>query len=139
MAPYASDVAWIRQALAKVVGAYALEVLQFADSPLRAAGPKSRRTWKPYIELTPPRRGATVVVVTDLGIANLPPPARPATVEEWLRFADHLDRFDCPLVAIVPYVRRRCPPRLLRRFAVLEWDRRTTPGRVRAQLARWLP
>jgi len=139
MLPYAADVVWIREALLRVVGGYALEVLQFAHSPLRGAGRKSRRTWKPYAELTQPRRGATIVAVTDLGIRNLEPPEQPASVEEWISFADHLDRLGCPLLALVPYARARVPPALRRRFAIVEWDRRTTAGRVRELIARGLP
>jgi len=139
MVPYAADVVWIREALLHVVGAYALEVLQFAHSPLRGAGRKSRRTWLPYTDLTPPRRGATIIAVTDLGIRNLEPPAQPASVEEWVAFADHLDRLECPLLALVPYARSRVPSALRRRFAIVEWDRGTTAGRVRALIARGLP
>ena len=139
LAPYATDVIWIREALRRVVGSYALEVLQFAHAPLRGAGKGSRRTWQPYADLTPPRPGATIVAVTDLGIRNLEPPAQPATVDEWVAFADHLDRLGCPLLALVPYARTRVPRALRRRFAILEWDRRTTAGRVRALLARGLP
>jgi hypothetical protein len=139
MAPYAADVVWIREALQRVVGGYALEVLQFAHAPLRGAGPKSRRTWRPYAELTQPRRGATIVAVTDLGLRRLEPPAQPAAVEEWTALADHLDRQGCPLLALVPYARYRVPAALRRRFAIVEWDRRTTAGRVRALIARGLP
>jgi hypothetical protein len=139
MAPYAADTAWIRSALAGVVGEYALEVLQFAHNPMRGAGRRSRRTWAPYPQLTPPRRGATIVVITDLGIRSLPPPARPASADEWIAFADHLDRYGCPLLALVPYAPHRWPRRLRRRFAIVEWDRRTTAGRVRAAMARGLP
>jgi len=139
MLPYAADVVWIREALLRVVGGYALEVLQFAHAPLRGAGRKSRRTWKRYAELTPPRRGATIIAVTDLGIRDLEPPAQPAMVEEWIAFADHLDRLECPLVALVPYARSRCPIALRRRFAIVEWDRRTTAGRVRALISHGLP
>lgn len=139
MAPYAADVVWIREALRRVVGGYALEVLQFAHAPLRAAGRKSRRTWRAYADLTQPRRGATIIAVTDLGVRNLDPPAQPASVDEWIAFADHLDRLGCPLLALVPYARARVPLALRRRFAIVEWDRRTTAGRVRALLARGLP
>ena len=139
MLPYAADVVWIREALLRVVGGYALEVLQFAHSPLRGAGRKSRRTWKPFAELTQPRRGATIVAVTDLGVRNLAPPEQPASVEEWIAFADHLDRLGCPLLALVPYARARVPAALRRRFAIIEWDRRTTAGRVRELIARGLP
>lgn len=139
MAPYSVDVGWVRDALQRVVGGYALEVLQFAHSPLRGAGRKSRRTWRPYAELTQPRPGATIVAVTDLGIRNLEPPAQPAAIEEWIAFADHLDRLGCPLLALVPYARARVPAALRRRFAVVEWDRGTTAGRVRSLIARGLP
>jgi hypothetical protein len=139
MAPYAADVAWIRGAFSGVVGSHALEVLQFAYCPMRGAGKRSRRTWQQYPLLTPPRRGATVVAVTDLGIRGLPPPVRPASIDEWVQFADHLDRQDCPLLAIVPYEPSRVPMRLRKRFAIVEWERRTTAARVRALLARNLP
>jgi hypothetical protein len=139
MAPHVADQAWLTDAMRKVVGGYALDVLEFADSPLRAAGKGRRRMWKPYMQLMPPRSGATVVAVTDLGIRALPPPASPSTQDEWVAFADYLDRFGCPLIALVPYSRERCPRRLRRRFAILTWDRRTTAAAARAALARGLP
>ena len=138
MAPYAADISWLRDTLVKVVGSHAVDVLQFAYSPLRGAGKGSRRTWKPYARITPPRAGATVVAVTDLGIRSLPSPADPASAEEWIALADYLDRVRCPLIALVPYARRRWPARLRRRFAIVEWDRHTTAAKVRAALARGL-
>jgi hypothetical protein len=139
MVPYAADVQAMRDELGRVVGNYALEILQFAHSPLRGAGKKSRRTWRPYAELTPPRRGATIIALTDLGIRRLPPPANPASEDEWIQLASYLDRFECPLVALVPYGPDRWPVRLRKRFAIIEWDRRTTVGRVRATIAHGLP
>lgn len=139
MAPYVADQAWLTDAMRKVVGGYALDVLEFADSPLRAAGKGRRRVWKPYTQLMPPRSGATVVAVTDLGIRALPPPASPSTQDEWVALADYLDRVGCPLIALVPYSRERCPRRLRRRFAILTWDRQTTAASARAALARGLP
>jgi hypothetical protein len=138
MEPFSFDQDWLVKQIDHVVGSYAIEVVKFRGSPMFKAGTGPRRTWKPYPELPPPRPGTTIVALTDLGIGQPPPPAFAVRPADWLDFADHVRRLGCPLLALVPYASTRWPAELTKAMTIVQWDRRTTAGRVRSRVGRGL-
>lgn len=130
--PFAADQQAILTDILRIVGCDRVQVLRFAEDPARGLGPRGPRTWRrPY---TPPPAGTPVVLLTDLGIAGQRLPGLGATVEDWLRFARTVRNAGCPLVALVPYAVRRCPPPLRSALHLVPWDRRTTVSAVRRAL-----
>jgi hypothetical protein len=127
MMPFAEDRSLLEMEVRKIAGA-GLEVLSFAGCPARGAGSGIRLRWKPYEQLPPPRIGATVLVVTDLGIGHATGTEAPATVAEWLSFATCVRSRNCRLTAVVPYAPARWPQRLARVMDIVCWSRETTAG-----------
>lgn len=115
------DVDFLRQRICSIAGPERVEVLYFDTDPA-CCGIGSVRTWRPW---RPPASGAVVVVLTDLGLGQ-PPLTPPSSVAHWLGFAADLARKGCPLLAFVPYPRRRWPPELAERLRLVEWDRTTS-------------
>lgn len=135
MLPFAADQDGLLEKLRAVVGKERLEVLRF-DRPGDKAGPGPRRTWKSYFEHHRPRPGTAVLALTDLGIgASGLRPVRPA---DWRAFAEELRRLGAPLVALVPYDRKRWPEGLERVLTLLPWDRTTSVRTVRRAIGRAL-
>ncbi len=138
MTPYASDQKWMAQKIRNVVGGHALEVVYFSSSPVRGAGTGSRRMWKPFEELPPPRVGTTVVALTDLGIPEARLRERQAQPEEWIAFSRHFQSLQCPVVAFVPYPQQRWPEELLKHIVIFPWDRKTSASKIRGLVGKRL-
>lgn len=118
---FARDVDFLRQRIRSIVGPERVEVLYFDTDPTRCGG-GSARTWQPW---RPPAAGAVVAVLTDLGLGQ-PPLTPPISVAHWQTFAADAAREGCPLLAFVPYPRRRWPLELADRLRLVEWDRSTS-------------
>jgi len=127
MQPFAADQAMLRTALVRVVGRDRTEVLYFDGSPLWGSGTGPKDEWSEY---QAPAAGTPVVVLTDLGIAQPPGVAGLAGASDWRAFADTLARAGCPLLALVPYPKRRWPA-LSKSMTIVQWDRETTAAVVR--------
>lgn len=136
MLPFTADQAWLVEQIRTVAGREAVEVLSFDGFPGHGAGPGSRRLWKPYPEHGGPRRGATVAVLTDLGLGSPAVGSRSSGPEEWLALAERLARAGSPLVAFVPYRPALWPAELRRTMVLVHWDHRTGAGAVRRALGR---
>ncbi len=136
MLPFNADQAWLVEQIRTVAGRETVEVLSFDGFPGRGAGPGSRRLWKPYPENGAPRPGATVAVLTDLGLGSPAVGSRSSGPEEWLALAERLARAGSPLVAFVPYRPALWPAELRRALVLVHWDHRTGAGDVRRALGR---
>jgi hypothetical protein len=136
MTPFFRDQAVLVEQLRPLIGAHRLEVLRFAGSPERGAGRRGPRTWRAY---EPPRPNTPVLLVSDLGAGHAPLATDTASAAEWSRFAAAVEASRCPLVALVPYPRRRLPRGLPRTLRMVRWDRGTTARdarRARGRLRR---
>jgi hypothetical protein len=123
MAPFEADVEHLIAAIRRVAGA-AVSVRSFEDTPL-VAGTGPRRLWTTY---RLPAPGTAVVALTDLGIAH---PSL-TLIDEWRALSEQLKRRGCPLVAFVPWPKRRHPRSLRRIIPIVVWDRSTTLSSRRA-------
>lgn len=123
MTPYARDRAELMRAVQHLVGSEKVEVKAFIGCPSWGVGRGPRHEWAAW---RPPRRGIPVVLLSDLGIGEPPLALERAYPAEWLRFGARVRRAGCPLVALVPYERRRWPAALERDMALIPWDRTTT-------------
>jgi hypothetical protein len=130
MLPYAHDQDVLTTYLRAIVGAHRVATRAFRGTPLEDPADPAESRW------TPPRPGTPIALLTDLGIARPPLSMDPAPVGDWLRFADEARRALCPVVAFVPYRSERVPMPLRRAISVVQWDRRTTANRVRAEVGR---
>ncbi|MFH8802597.1 hypothetical protein ACH4F6_23795 [Streptomyces sp. NPDC017936] len=131
MAAFADDQEAVVDQLGGLIGVEHLEVLYFADCPLRGAGRGGRAGWLPY---RPPARGTRVLLLSDLGRAGRAQRLHAASVRDWRGFLDRVHRAQCTAVALVPFPAHRVPSGLRNRLAVLPWDRRTTAAAVAAEL-----
>jgi hypothetical protein len=139
MLPFATDREWLIRRIRAVAGEENLEVLDFAGCPTRGVCPATGWQWTDYHPHHLPHPGASVVLISDLGIGRPPGMAsRIATVAEWVDFAERVRRADCPLVAFVPYAPARWPTALQRRIHLVHWDRRTSVRIVRRLVGRGL-
>ncbi len=132
MAPFFRDQEDLLRHARATVGREKVDVVRFMACPGRGAGRGARTGWGRW---TPPPTGTPVVVVTDLGIGR-PPAARDrAPAVEWRAFVRSADEAGCPLLAFVPYARRRWPRGLGRSLTIVPWDRSTSADLVRRHLA----
>lgn len=139
MMPFTSDIARLERDIARLCGEAALDVVDFAQSPIRGAGRRTDDDWRPYdgSQKTSassdrpllPQPGMRVVCVTDLGIGRAPGIA-PVPRQDWLDFARVVRQAGCPLVFLVPYRQSRWPPALRRALAIVHWDPSTTAAIV---------
>jgi hypothetical protein len=136
MMPYARDQEQVVKKILHLAGSDRVQLLRFADSPLRGSGPGSRFTWKR--SYFPPQPGTPVVVLTDLGISRKRDSKLGVPVEEWLEFARRVHTADCPLLALVPYGEKRWPDRLCSVMSILEWNRTASVGTVRKAVGKGL-
>ena len=130
MAPFAADQRQVLQTLSRLLGADRVTRLEVLGSPLDRVSSSPDEDWHPYGEAQLPPPGTPVLALTDLGIGR-PPVSRRGTTSEWRRFADRLSSRGSPVIALIPYAERRCPPQLKRVMRVVAWDRLTTVGTVR--------
>lgn len=126
MEPFARDVEDVIGHVRALAGVAGTQVLRFADVPVRGAGPGSRATWqRPY---RPPRPGARVLILSDLGAGG--PALNPwrATEQEWRATIDTIRQRGCAPVALVPLPQRYWPRWARGLLPMLSWDRGTTVG-----------
>ncbi|SDM35464.1 hypothetical protein SAMN04487981_101247 [Streptomyces sp. cf386] len=126
MEPFARDVEDVIGHIRALAGVAGTQVLRFADVPVRGAGPGSRATWqRPY---RPPRPGARVLILSDLGAGG--PVLNPwrATEQEWRATIDTIRQRGCAPVALVPLPQRYWPRWARGLLPMLSWDRGTTVG-----------
>jgi hypothetical protein len=131
MIPFARDADWLVRELISVGGAESSSALYFRGLPSRGVADRRRRVRGRY---QPPLSGVPVVLLSDFAIGFDELASDRATAGEWIEFLESLRRQGHSLVAFVPYPRRRCPGWLLRMTTVIEWDRRTTLGRIHAAM-----
>ncbi|WP_437827913.1 hypothetical protein [Sorangium sp. So ce1153] len=131
MAPFGRDAREMTEAVRLVVGLDGTDVCYFEGSPLLVADESAPTELRDY---RPPREGATVLAMSDLGIA----PALSTDTDvtgAWLELADVLLRNRSALVVLVPYPEQRWPAALAKRLTLLPWDRPTGVARVRRAIA----
>ncbi len=116
-----------------VAGVETTSLRYFADVPTRGAGPRGRRTWRPY---TPPAAGTRVLVLSDFGLGGPSFYDRRSTPAEWRAFISSVRRAGCSPVGLVPYPSPRWPGWLTAAVPLLMWDRGTTVGRVSVAVRR---
>jgi hypothetical protein len=128
MAPFSRDCWELIEALRSVVGRQQVEVFYFKDCPTYGVETEADLSCDSFQS---PPRATPVLVLSDLGIAAPAGSLRRATVEDWLQLVHQLRIAECPLLALVPYPRRRWPMRLRKELTAIQWDRGTTAAGVR--------
>jgi|GEM_PF-918346 len=129
MVPFARDADQLAGELASLVGADITAIFRFRGIPTAGLFDVARRR---EVSFNPPSRGVPLILITDLGIAEDPLIDGKANVADWADFFRDLRWFGCPAVVFIPYPRRRWPSHLRRAALLIEWDRRTTAGGIRA-------
>lgn len=127
MLPHGFDEVDVAGHVRRVIGQDAVELLHFAGTPLRGVGRASRSGWERY---EPPRQPRPILILSDLGIRRTLDDES-ALPDEWMRFVEVARAARCPIVALVPYRRRRAPESLRGAMHVVPWDRTTTVASVR--------
>ena len=128
MAPFAKDCWQLIDALRAVVGREQVQVFYFKDCPIYGVEAETDGRFIPF-QSPPP--ATLVLLLSDLGIARPAFSFRRGTTHDWLRLANRLHEAACPLLALVPYPRRRWPRRLSKALTIVQWDRVTTAAGVR--------
>lgn len=128
MAPFAKDCWQLIDALRAVVGREQVQVFYFKDCPIYGVEAEADARFVPF-QSPPPT--TPVLLLSDLGIATPAFSFRRGTTHDWLRLANRLREAACPLLALVPYPRRRWPKRLSKTLTIVQWDRVTTAASVR--------
>jgi hypothetical protein len=127
MSPFRRDLRLLADALRRVAGADAVEVLAFRGNlqevvPLSGEDDEPR----PYTPAVGPR---PILAATDLGIAATGAVTlRPA---DWLALASRAKGLGSPLVVLVPYPSARWPAWASTHLALVHWDRPTNAGHAR--------
>jgi hypothetical protein len=133
MAPFAHDLAALREQLDRLLPRALAPTLHFMGTPLRGCSPDGGgelRRW----QAPPP--GTPVFVVTDLGLGGPPGNDERAGLAEWMDFLDAARAAGAPVTALVPYGPRRWPRALAGAVRLVHWDRRTTASVIRRTLER---
>ena len=110
-----------------IVGAERTNVMYFADSPLRGAGPGPGRTWSHY---QPPTPGTRILALSHLGMAGPPLDPHRSRISEWRLLTRLVQRSGCDIAALVPLPRHRWLPKITMLLPLICWDRSTTVSRV---------
>ena len=112
--PYGRDQEYVVDLVQRVAGREATTVGSFENCPSRGVRMRPR-----YVTV----RGRPVLVLTDLGLGG--PPVQPARAPaaEWYRYARGAARAGSPVIALVPYPLDGAHRTLIRRIAVVSWDR----------------
>jgi hypothetical protein len=132
MLPFATDQIHLRDQIVRILGDRA-EIATFVGSPLRGLD----LVLQPY---RAPRQGATVLLLTDLGIGRSSAAQERADESEWLRFIAAVRHAGCRPLALVPYRdARRWPPRIARALPIVAWDRGTSASTIRRAMLRARP
>lgn len=133
MEPFARDQRELVDRIRGLVGSDGVELVSFADAPLRGVRRGRARIREPYRSPAP---GTRVLIVSDLGAGGRALNPLRADPEEWLAFVDELERAQCSAVALVPFPPERIPAALASRLRILTWDRSSGVGRAATVAAR---
>ncbi len=128
MLPFAMDRAALVEAIHRL--SPQVDLKMFLGCPSRGAG-SGARLKKGWPRWRPPARGTVIVLLSNLALGGPRLSFERALPAEWLAFAEKARRAGCPVVAFVPYERRRWPRSLARAMVLVPWDRGTTAGLVR--------
>jgi len=130
MMPFVRDTEWWISTVRRVAGRERITVQYFTGVPSRGVLDADGSV-VPHV---PPSNGAPVILLTDLGVGagTVDPPS----ASEWIDFAQSMRRSGSTVIAFVPYPPSRWPRDLARSISIVQWDRSTHIGRVRAALAR---
>lgn len=128
--PFHKDQELLIQQITVVAGSDRVQVLRFDPSRGFLAGKGPRTRWRDYFTLAPPPPHVMVVLISDLGITNVPHESN-AQPGQWLDFLTRLGARGNRVLAFVPYAPSRWP-RLPRGVAdLVPWDQTTSVQRVR--------
>lgn len=135
LTPFFADQVALLERIRLLAGAENTQVLRFAGNPLAGAGPGGRRSWTPW---KPPDPSRPILLLTDLGILDVADrdDEAPETGADWAAFARLAGKRGCPVLALVPYPRRRWPDEVIGLFPILPWDRRLLLKDLRQALGR---
>jgi hypothetical protein len=133
MDPFARDARELVARIRLVAGAELTQVYYFEQAPSSVAPEHSPSDFQPY---RPPREGASVLVITDLGIAPVAAEADDDVEAAWRKLAATLRQGDSTLIALVPYPEKRWPTSHARELVRIPWDRTTGVTTVRRALRR---
>lgn len=125
MLPYAEDLRDLDAQLKKLVGGSRFTSSSFKGTPLTA--PRYRKVrQRPKL-----RSNLPILLVTDFGIGASLLSRDRARLGEWLEFAQHAARKNCPVVALIPH-KPGCWPDFARaNYLCIHWDRSTSAGDLR--------
>lgn len=114
--------------MVEVIGRESVRLRYFASTPAHGVGPDGRWSWRPY---PGPERGATVVLLSDLGLGSRPDERRDRP-EDWLDLAAKVTRAQGELVVFLPFPPDRRPAWAgSAPLRILTWDRVTTVADAR--------
>ena len=128
MVAFRRDQEVLMRRMTEVIGRESVRFRYFASTPSRVFGPYGRWSWRPY---PGPARGATVVLLSDLGLGSRPGERRDRP-EHWLDLAAKVTRVQGELVAFLPFPPDRRPAwSHSAPIRFLTWDRVTTVADAR--------
>jgi len=119
MQPFRRDTEQLIASIHKVVGEEHTQVFTFVDSPLNGV----LTTDLVDIEYEPPKNGASVLAITDLGAVSLPGILPEARAQDWFKLASMVHNANCAFAILNPYIRKRWLPQLAGRLPIVLWDR----------------
>ena len=123
MLPFRYDCQILSNCVLATVGRSNVQARLFSECPIRGAGEGPRWTWSRY---KPPSVGTPVLVLTDAGIGGPTEHHARSQEDEWIELADLLRKRRSRLILLVPYPKKRWPPRLTERLSIVTWDRNTS-------------
>jgi hypothetical protein len=122
MMPFFMDQNQLAGHLRAVVGRESCRIFQFFHNPELLAPLGETETRK----FSFPLPGTPILLVTDLGIADLPRDEVGVEPVDWIGFGQRAREVPCPVIAFVPYRNDRWPNELEHMFRIIHWDRATT-------------
>ncbi|WP_405834921.1 hypothetical protein [Streptomyces sp. NBC_01176] len=128
MVAFRRDQEALMRRMTEVIGRESVRFRYFASTPARGVGPDGRWSWRPY---SGPERGATVVLLSDLGLGIRPGERRDRS-EHWTHLAAKVTQAQGELVAFLPFPPDRRPAwSRSAPIRILTWDRVTTVADAR--------
>ena len=117
MAPYVDDQAQLVRFMRDLLGAEFVEEIRSVGVPNLCWGARRKQLY------VPPRAESPVLILSDLGIGDPPFATTRTSTEEWCEFVRGLRRAGNPVVAYVPYRRKRWPAAMRGLAEIHHWDR----------------
>jgi len=127
LVPYSRDQVSFLHELRNIVGNDGIEVWTFKGTPLMHALSLNE---PPRSNYRLPLPGTPILMLTDLGIASPLKITGMASIDEWRKFIQMVQRARCPLSALVPYKSSRWPKPLKKLLTIIQWDRKTTDSNI---------